>query len=388
MTALSVDHGLRDGSAGEARQVGVWLAARGIDHAVLKWRGDKPESAVQDRARQARYRLLEEWCRDHGVLHLLVGHTLEDQAETQLMRLQLGSGPDGLAGMSTIRELSHCRLLRPLLSVRRDDLRAFLRAEGQDWFEDPSNQDARFGRVAARRLLADPNHDLDPVALFESARRYGVARAALELETDRLLARSCRLFGSGYATLDAELLCSAPDDLALRALARVLAGIGGLSHLPKRNSVERLHGALIGGEAAATLGQCLVQRHGPQIGIYRERRNRPPAMALAGLTEARWDRRFDLTFSPGEGSTRHLRALDPTDWPLIVADAAELRAQALPRAALWGLPAVADDSGILAVPHLQYRRGRPWPERNVAAAVISARFRPVRAASLAAFCVA
>ncbi|HZD25370.1 MAG TPA: tRNA lysidine(34) synthetase TilS, partial [Alphaproteobacteria bacterium] len=108
-TALTVDHGLRPEAAAEARRVGRWLAARGIPHRILRWRGDKPATAVQAKARAARYALLADWCRRHGVLHLLTAHHRGDQAETVLMRLAHGSGVDGLAGMARQRRLEGLR---------------------------------------------------------------------------------------------------------------------------------------------------------------------------------------------------------------------------------------------------------------------------------------
>jgi tRNA(Ile)-lysidine synthase len=101
--ALTVDHGLRPESAAEARRVAFWLAARSIAHQILVWTGDKPASGIQEAARDARYRLLAEWCRTHGCLHLVAAHHREDQVETHLIRRRAGSGPDGLAGMSAVR---------------------------------------------------------------------------------------------------------------------------------------------------------------------------------------------------------------------------------------------------------------------------------------------
>src|SRR5262249_32562243 len=74
LTALVVDHGLRPEAAREARQVGRWLAAAGIEHRILRWRGPKPAANLQAAARAARYRLLTDWCRRHGVVHLLLAH--------------------------------------------------------------------------------------------------------------------------------------------------------------------------------------------------------------------------------------------------------------------------------------------------------------------------
>ncbi len=97
---LTVDHGLRPESGAEAAQVRRWLAARGMAHRTLRWKGAHPLSAIQEQARAARLALLTGWCRRAGVLHLLLGHQREDQAETALQRLVRGSGIDGLAAMA------------------------------------------------------------------------------------------------------------------------------------------------------------------------------------------------------------------------------------------------------------------------------------------------
>jgi tRNA(Ile)-lysidine synthase len=128
VTGLIVDHGLRPNSAAEAKRVANWLGRRQIDHRILTWRGTKPETGVQTVAREARYGLLIDWCRRHGVLHLLVAHQLEDQAETVVLRLERGSGVDGLAAMPAAIETPWVRILRPLLALTRAELRAFLRS--------------------------------------------------------------------------------------------------------------------------------------------------------------------------------------------------------------------------------------------------------------------
>src|SRR4029077_6374622 len=103
----------------EARRGAGWLAARGIPHEILVWSGEKPKTGIQEAAREARYRLLADWCRARGCLHLLTAHHRDDQAETHLIRRRAGSGVDGLAGMSAVRELDGCVVLRPLLGFSR-----------------------------------------------------------------------------------------------------------------------------------------------------------------------------------------------------------------------------------------------------------------------------
>ena len=393
VTAFTVDHGLRDGSGEEARRVAAWARGLGVGHAVLTWSGDKPETGIQDAARQARYRLLDEACRAHGILHLLVAHSRDDQAETLLLRLGRGSGPDGLAAMSAVRELGACRILRPLLDVARGELRTFLGTAGVDWLEDPSNRDARFARPRLRRRLAD-DAGLDPAALAESARRYGLVRAVLERDTDVLLAHHCRLDAAGFATLRRGGIAAAPQDLAQRALGRVVAAVGGLVYPPRRRRLERLLGDLAtSAEVSVTLGRCHVVATADRIGVYREPRNAPLPLAHVPGAQCLWDRRFQVIFDArpaAAGRDLRLQALSPEHWPEIAGTLPPRAAGAvLPPPARWGLPALADEHGIFAVPHLQYVRqyvrNREQPN---GAGIRAVHFAPALPVSAAGFSVA
>ena len=155
LKAVTVDHGLRPDSAEEARSVGRWLTNYGIDHQILTWMDEKPETGIQAAARKARYRLMADWCESNGIQHLLVAHHLEDQVETFLMRLARGSGIDGLACMTSSTPLQAINLLRPLLTVPKSELTDFLNGQNQDWIEDPSNQNPAYARTQIRGLAAD-----------------------------------------------------------------------------------------------------------------------------------------------------------------------------------------------------------------------------------------
>ena len=135
-------------------------------------------AGIQDAARQARYELLTDWCRINSADALLVAHTLEDQAETFLMRLLRGSGVDGLAGMRAASMVNGLPLLRPLLGVAKSDLKNELRNVDQDWIEDPSNQDERFTRVRVRRWSSTLlGLGLDADRLCRLAANFGTLRA-------------------------------------------------------------------------------------------------------------------------------------------------------------------------------------------------------------------
>ncbi|MCP5412979.1 MAG: tRNA lysidine(34) synthetase TilS [Alphaproteobacteria bacterium] len=154
---LTVDHGLRKGSAGDARKVAGWAKALGLKAHVLTWRGDKPKRGIEAAAREARYRLMGAWMVKQGAAALCVGHTQDDQAETFLLRLARGSGVDGLSAMGALSRwpvagFAGLAVVRPLLDRSRAELRAYLAAAGQDWLDDPMNDDPAFDRVRLRAL--------------------------------------------------------------------------------------------------------------------------------------------------------------------------------------------------------------------------------------------
>ncbi len=114
VVGLIVDHGLRAESAVEAAATKDVLARYGIEGAILTWSGAKPRAGLQEAARMARYRLLRDECRRRGVLHLLLAHHADDQAETVAMRLARRSGPDGLAGMAALVDQPEAAPAAPL----------------------------------------------------------------------------------------------------------------------------------------------------------------------------------------------------------------------------------------------------------------------------------
>ena len=151
--ALTVDHGLRPESRDEAEYVAKLAAERQIEHHILTWEGKKPEKGIEEAARTARYGLLCGWCRDNGVGTLAVAHHLLDQAETFFMRLQRGSGLNGLCGMAPLSEKNGVRLIRPFLQVHPERLKEFLRERGVSWAEDPFNRCDDYLRVRVRKFL-------------------------------------------------------------------------------------------------------------------------------------------------------------------------------------------------------------------------------------------
>jgi len=346
IVALTIDHRLRPESGAEAEQTGRWLAARGIAHHILPWLDSEAGPGLQAAARAARYRLLTGWCRDNQVLHLLLGHQRDDQAETLMLRLARGSGVDGLAAMAGSSAHVDVQLLRPLLDISRDDLRGYLRDLGQAWVEDPSNDADRFDRVRWRKFLAEERVSAERLAL--TARQLGRARQALEAATAALAVEAVTLSGNGYAWLDPVPLLSADDETALRLLAALSRTVGGGAFPPRLDGLERILGALRSLSGRRTFAGCVfAPQKDDRILVYREAAKMAPAVTLEPGREAVWDNRFLIRAAGGE----ELR------WGALGAEAAPgfrdaAEKSGIPRAVLPTLPILMDKHGILAVPPL------------------------------------
>jgi len=246
---LTVDHGLQPNSKLTARAVATRAASRGLAAHILRWTGRKPLADIEAAARDARYQLMGKWCQRNGLRSLFVAHSLEDQAETFLLRLMRGSGVDGLAAMSPLAPLPapHCeglRIVRPLLSVPRARLRSFLVERKETWFDDPMNADLRFARARLRTswsALQDMGFSADRIAA--AARHLARARSTLDQAASDLLAQAARKQGDGVL-LDGNTFSAVPEETALRALARVLMQVSGRFYRPRFERLERLAAAV------------------------------------------------------------------------------------------------------------------------------------------------
>ena len=268
--AATVDHRLRADSAGEAAAAGRLAARHGLAHEVLVWREGPGRGNLQAAAREARGALLAGWAARRGLSAVLLGHTLDDQAETVLMRLARGAGADGLSAMAEARRARATLWLRPLLGLARADLRAWLAARGESWVEDPSNADPRFERVRARRALAA----LAPLGitaegLGATAARLAEQRRVLEAAKDALAARARRWEGEA-AHLACAPLAEAERDTALRLLAETLTTLAPAPYPPRRAALERALAAILDGAPGHTLAGCLIRPRGGEARITRE----------------------------------------------------------------------------------------------------------------------
>ena len=272
--ALTVDHGLRTGSDAEALHVKDavkdWPK---IQHAILEWTGEKPQSRIMELARAERYRLMEEYCISHGIRYLFLAHHQDDQAETFLFRLSKGSGLDGLAAMSVmqerIREGHNVFLVRPLLEYSKQFLEDFCKERAVAYVLDPSNYNEKYARPRLRKsqeILAEEG--LTAKRIGQTAKRIGRAREALEF-LSRSIYQDLLLSpheGKKNETLcfDLEKLQQQPYDIMLRIILMALRQLDSSGEYgPRLEKAELFQDRLL--EASQhkkpfreTLGGCII----------------------------------------------------------------------------------------------------------------------------------
>ena len=253
--AMTVDHGLRTEAAAEAEAAGAVAAALGVPHRIVRVTVAPAGEGVQGEARRARYAALHQWAREEGLAAVLTAHHADDQAETLLMRLARGAGLSGLAGIRPCRPIDERdpqgpKLLRPLLGWRKAELEAIVAAAGIAPARDPSNHDPRFGRTAARSLLAETPW-LDPARVAASASHLRDAEEALETLAQRFFAGACRVEGDDVLLTPAD----APRDIVRRAL--ILLFSRHFQAAPDGPGLARLT-AILGCGGTATLADVMA----------------------------------------------------------------------------------------------------------------------------------
>ncbi len=387
---VSVDHGLRAGSADDAAFVAEEARKLGLFCEVLRWRGAKPATGIQNAARCARYRLIGDLLRAESAAvarfvgsgqrflrSVVTAHHQDDQAETFVMRLARGSGLEGLGAMAERRPagswpLIDAPILRPLLAVPKARLRASLKARGVNWIEDPSNSDEGFERVRVRQTLgglAQLGMSADSTAL--SARRLRSADAAFEQMLRALLPERPLewRFGLQARMVFPWALCS--EYAMVRVLRTLIRQFGGAASDPELAQVESLVERYWRNDPDLRRGVTLA---GCQILVQHENNEQPqqPVWSIhrevhgAGLEtvdlEARypalWDNRFWVTAAECPPGSR-VEALGPAGWACLRRRVPELECLSLQARVMATLPVVRLDGSTIAHPLLgQYLHAR------------------------------
>lgn len=352
LLALTVDHGLRSGSAQEAEAVQKLLRERDIPGDVLMWGGDKPETGIQEKAREARYDLLLNACRARKFPFLAVAHNQEDQIETFWMRLAHGSGLDGLTGIAPFRVKGGVTIIRPVLSFPRQILRDTCLHHGIQWIEDPSNENEKFLRVKLRgfeEVLAEEG--LTPHRILQTLQKLEEARESLRWAAAEALKACASFYPEGHASLKISEWKKFPSDVQRRVLTQILSAVsGGGGYLVGYEALKKTRLGLLDSDfAGKTLSGCeIFSGRGKNVWVARE------PSAVEGRIPAGegvvWDGRFIFS-GDGTGSLE-IGALGEAGLSQLRKNAKDR--EDLPFKIKCTLPALWSGENLVAVPHLGY----------------------------------
>lgn len=288
LIALTVNHNLRSEAASEAEHVAKQMKSLKIEHHILTYTGPKPKTRIEEKARNIRYKLLQDFCAQKNISYLCLAHHQEDQAETFLARLARGSGIDGLAAIHSQSKRDNLFLLRPILSLSKKDIIDTLRSKGFQWVEDPMNQDETFERVRWRKNLDTLwQMGLTPHGINLSTKRLARASEALDFYTRHFIKENVIIDNRGFAKIQTFPFDTIPQEMRLRVLSYLIQLIG---DSPVPLSLDSLESALIAQKRQATLGHCHIIRQKKFLFISKEHARQDPPKNIPAKKWIRWDR--------------------------------------------------------------------------------------------------
>ncbi len=234
--AAHFDHGLRGNEEATLDRLAVETVAAKLSRPVESGAASEDTSVKHSEAaaRERRYRWLSDVCADLGARYCVTGHTLDDQAETVLLRLTRGTGVSGAAAMAALSpwpvacDGAALNVVRPMLEARRSETREYVAALGLEPRDDPTNDSLAFDRNRIRHQVMPELRDLNPNVDQALSRFADLARRddeALEQWAEREAEQLLRV-GAGIAALDRRRLLDLPVAIASRLLRRAAGRVG------------------------------------------------------------------------------------------------------------------------------------------------------------------
>ena len=264
--ALTVDHKLRKTSSDEAAYVADLMNKNGIEHHTLVWKGKKPHTGIEEAARIARYNLIEDWCQKNKISYLITAHHLYDQAETFLMRLERGSGLDGLCGMKQCSTLRSLVILRPFLKISPLYFKSYLTKRKIKWIEDESNKDKNLLRVRMRRFLPimEEKTGITPLKIANTMDRLQSSRLYFENKVQSLIKNNFRSFNKQAFCCPLSFFIHLEGELQYRLSAYLLKTIANVPYSPEADKILKLLNKIQQENfKSATLCHCqILSQHG------------------------------------------------------------------------------------------------------------------------------
>ncbi|MFQ6739692.1 MAG: tRNA lysidine(34) synthetase TilS [Alphaproteobacteria bacterium] len=268
VVCLHVNHGLRAAADTETQYVVDLCGKLNVPCKVFYWTGEKPQTGLEAAARDARYKMMTDYCHENGINYLMVAHQADDQIETFLMNLGRGSGIYGLAAMKRETMRDGITIVRPLLSVFRAEIKKDCDDNNIKYFKDEMNDDTHYTRVNIRknRHVLSELLGISDARLMLAIENLGRLRDSLDDDINYLVDSVCHRH---YAMFSDSFLFDLTPDNRLKFIGTLIQKIGGDNYPPRLKSLVRALDNL-SHETQFTLGHCTLRRLKSKILIVPE----------------------------------------------------------------------------------------------------------------------
>ena len=299
----SIDHGLRPESNSAVEFVKKICETKRIEHVTLSpdTHLSKVQGNLQNNARSARYQLLRNWAISRNLQCVFIGHTLDDQEETLLLRFFRGSGVDGLAAIEKKSSRNGILWVRPLLKFRKEELRNYLRNNSYSWIDDPSNNDDKYQRVKVRKLLQQLKSSSLITPNFVNTSDHMLRASKLLREKAVSSSKTLLSFNDvGQIMFAVEEFSELFEDTQYRILSGIISWFSGRFYKPRFSQLEKIYCKVVDARnlTGATLGGTVFKKKNGIVTVTRE---------LASVKEEYlienekfiWDNRWLITLKDG-----------------------------------------------------------------------------------------
>ena len=357
---LTINHGLRTESIRECKFVENLAKKLGFKVKILRWEGIKPSKALQEKARNERYNLLLNFCRENSINNLFLAHHLDDQIENFLFRMFRGSGIKGLTSFSNRSERDGILLIRPLIDIPKSELIMFAKKRKIKWVEDPSNQNKKFERIKLRKILPLIYEEgFDKKVFLKSIKKLKLANKALNETTKEFVSKYVLVSKNISVFIDHKFFLEAPKEIQLRVIENSIRIFSGERfYSPSYSKMMNLINWISesSGVSAKTLGGTIFRRRNKGVILYKEvkKLNEIKPIKLSKNNYKSWDNRFLIKAKKGSnGEISYLGA----EGVKILKSKKKLHKKdfnGIPITALYSTPAVWRGKRLISAPFFDY----------------------------------
>ena len=270
---LIVDHKLRKESKKEANKVKRLLSKKFIQSKILNWRGKIPKSNIQRNARNMRYSLISNYCLNKKVKYLLTAHHLDDQIENFFIRLSRGSGLTGLSSMpESVIYNNDLKIIRPLLSFKKDELKYVTVNYFKTYIIDPSNKDEKFLRVRIRKYREIMKKEgLDTNKIIKTINNLLSADQALNYYKNKALYKYVSFLSENRCLINNKIFFEEAGEIIFKSFSDILSLVSGTYYPPRSKKILNLINRLKKNKfTKSTLGGCIIEKKDSIILISTE----------------------------------------------------------------------------------------------------------------------